>query len=363
MADNRAVVSMGPGRVEVLGVEYPMLALGNRKLRHGVVVRVLAAGVCEVDQALVHSPSAPRGMILGHELLGEVVELGRDVEFVKLGDLVSAPCTVACGRCRHCRALETHACLHVNPAGPGAVFGADDGGGWPGLQAEFVVVPYADWNLHRFADRDRALARLEDLALLGDLFPTAWHAAVSAGVREGCSVYLGAASPLGLACAVACRLLRAGAVLVGDDQSERLAQAAKLGCEPLDLRRDASLVAQVEQVLGVPEVDAAIDCAAFTRRGHATPEVAGQVARPARQLAAIVSPGGRAVVPGPCPAVRYQELLAAAILDEGVRIAEATGVTVLDLGAAATAYRAPTGGPARKYLLDPHGALAAAARA
>jgi glutathione-independent formaldehyde dehydrogenase len=355
MADNRAVVYAGAGRVEVLGVDYPALALGNRKLRHGAIVRVLATGVCAVDQALVRGRRARRGLVLGHELLGEVVELGRDVEFVKRGDLVSAPFNVACGRCRRCRALQTDGCLHVNPSGPGAIYGTGDDGGWPGLQAEFAALPYADWNLHRFPDRDRALARLEDLALLTDLLPTAYHAALAAGVREGSSVYLTAASPLGLACAVACRLLRAGALLVGDDQPERLEQAAKLGCEPVDLRRRATVTEQVEQVLGVPQVDAAIDCAAFGRRGHAHGPAGGQAAG----LAGVVAAGGRAVVPGPCPALRYQERLAAAILDEGVRIAEATGVTIVDLAAAADAYREPAGGPARKYLLDPHGALAA----
>jgi glutathione-independent formaldehyde dehydrogenase len=116
--------------------------------------------------------TAPQGQTLGHEITGEVVETGRDVEFIKVGDLVSVPFNIACGRCRNCKERNTGVCENVNPARAGAAYGYVDMGGWLGGQAEYVAVPYADFNLLKFPDRDQALAKIRDLAMLSDIFPT-----------------------------------------------------------------------------------------------------------------------------------------------------------------------------------------------
>ena len=212
--------------------------------------------------------TAPKGLILGHEITGEVIEAGRDVEFIKVGDLVSVPFNIACGRCRNCKERRTGICLNVNPARPGAAYGYVDMGGWVGGQAEYVMVPYADFNLLKFPDKAQAMAKIKDLTCLSDIFPTGYHGAVTAGVGPGSMVYVAGAGPVGLACAAACHLLGAAVVIVGDMIPERLKQAKSFGCETVDVSKDATLAEQIDQILGVPEVDCAVDCVGFEARGH-----------------------------------------------------------------------------------------------
>src|SRR2546421_12718255 len=82
--------------------------------------------------------TAPAGMVLGHEITGEIIEIGRDVEYLRIGDLVSVPFNVACGRCRTCREGDTGVCLHVNSDRAGGAYGYVDMGGWIGGQAPRV---------------------------------------------------------------------------------------------------------------------------------------------------------------------------------------------------------------------------------
>src|SRR5436853_2976285 len=202
MANNRGVAYMGPGKVELQAIQYPVLALGNRKCEHGVILKTVATNICGSDQHMVRGrTTAPEGLILGHEITGEVVEKGRDVEFIDVGDIVSVPFNIACGRCRNCKEGKTGICLNVNPARPGAAYGYVDMGGWVGGQAEYVMVPYADFNLLKFPDRDQALEKIKDLTLLSDIFPTGYHAAVTAGVGPGSTVYVAGSGPAGLGCA------------------------------------------------------------------------------------------------------------------------------------------------------------------
>ena len=90
----------------------------------------------------------------------------------------------------------------------------------------------------------------------------------SAGVGPGSIVYVAGAGPVGLACAASCQLLGAAVVMVGDMIPERLAQAKSFGCEPIDLRKDATLSQQIEQIVGEPVVDSAVDCVGFEAHGH-----------------------------------------------------------------------------------------------
>src|SRR5438552_8628629 len=212
--------------------------------------------------------TAPKGLILGHEITGEVVEAGRDVEFIEVGDLVSVPFNIACGRCRNCKEGQTGVCLNVNPSRPGAAYGYVDMGGWVGGQAEYVMVPYADWNVLKFPDRDQAMEKIRDLALLSDIFPTGFHGAYTAGVGPGSIVYVAGAGPVGLACATSCHLLGAAVVIVGDMISERLQQAKSFGCETIDLREKTPLAEQIAAIVGVPEVDSCVDCVGFEARDH-----------------------------------------------------------------------------------------------
>src|ERR1700675_3897772 len=204
--------------------------------------------------------TAPQGLILGHEITGEVIETGSDVEMLNVGDLVTLPVNIACGRCRNCKEGRTGICLSVNPARPGAAYGYVDMGGWVGGQAEYVLVPYADFNLIKFPNKEKAMAKIKDLTLLSDIFPTGYHGCIQAGVGPGTTVYIAGAGPGGLAGAAGAQSLGAAVVIVGDMIPERLAQAKSFGCEVIDLRKDATLGQQIEQLVGVPEVDCSVDC-------------------------------------------------------------------------------------------------------
>ena len=147
------------------------------------------------------------------------------MEFIKVGDLCSVPFNIACGRCRNCKEGKTGICLNVNPARPGAAYGHVDMGGWIGGQAEYLMIPYADWNLLPFPDKEQAREKLTDLTMLSDIFPTGFHGVVTAGVKPGSTVYIAGAGPVGLAAAVGAQLLGAAVVIVADLVPERLAQA------------------------------------------------------------------------------------------------------------------------------------------
>src|SRR5215469_7557635 len=239
MASNRGLAYMGPGKVEIQSIDYPKLALGSRKCEHGVILKIVCTNICGSDQHMVRGrTTAPHGLILGHEITGEVIEAGRDVEYVKVGDLCSVPFNIACGRCRNCKEGKTGICLNVNPARPGAAYGYVDMGGWVGGQAEYVMVPYADFNLLKFPDKAKAMAKIRDLTLLSDIFPTGYHGAYTAGVTTGSTVYVAGAGPVGLAAAYSSLLLGAAVVIVGDMNAERLKQAHSFGCETVDLTQN-----------------------------------------------------------------------------------------------------------------------------
>jgi glutathione-independent formaldehyde dehydrogenase len=283
MPGNRAVVYMGPGRVEIQTTDYPTYEMKDgpgvnkanvgRKVPHGAILKTVATNICGSDQHMVRGrTTAPEGLVLGHEITGEVVDVGRDVEYIKVGDVASVPFNISCGRCRNCKERKTGVCLNVNPDRPGSAYGYVDMGGWIGGQAEYVLVPYADWNLLPFPDRDQAMEKILDLAMLTDIFPTGYHGCVSAGVTTGSTVYIAGAGPVGLAAATSAWLLGASVVIVGDLNEERLAQARSFGCETVNISQ-GDPAEQVQQILGhdapaigQPLVDSAVDAVGFEAR-------------------------------------------------------------------------------------------------
>jgi len=402
MAANRGVAYVGANTVEVHEIDYPKLELQDgpgvnpanvgRKCNHGVILKVVTSNICGSDQHMVRGrTTAPQNLVLGHEILGEVIEAGPDVEFINVGDLCSVPFNIACGRCRNCKQAKTGICLNVNPARPGAAYGYVDMGGWVGGQAEYVMVPYADWNLLRFPDRDQAMAKIEDLAMLSDIFPTGFHGALTAGVQPGSTVYIAGAAPVGLAAAASAQLLGAAVVIVADLSPERLAQAKSFGCETVDVSQGQPQD-QIEQLLGVPEVDAAVDAVGFEARGHGQD---GQEA-PATVLNSLMdltAAGGAIGIPGlyvtgdpggvdeaakvgalslsfgtgwakslsfatgQCPVMKYNYRLMQAILHDKVQIAKAVNATVISLDDAPQGYADFDKGAAKKFILDPHGTI------
>src|ERR1700728_4242095 len=300
MASNRGVVYVGPGKVEVRSIDFPKLIDPRGKpCEHGVILKVVSTNICGSDQHMVRGrTTAEPGLVLGHEITGEVIEAGRDVQFIAEGDLVSVPFNVACGRCRTCKERATGVCLNVNPARAGGAYGYVDMGGWIGGQAEYVLVPYADFNLLKFQDKAQAMEKIRDLTCLSDILPTGYHGAVSAGVGPGTTVYVAGAGPVGLACAAACQLLGAAVVIVGDLIPERLAQARSFGCETVDVSKGASVGDQIAQILKVPEVDCAVDCVGFEARGHGNDAKTEVPATVLNSLMQICRAGGALGIPG-----------------------------------------------------------------
>lgn len=405
MPDNRVVVYKGPGEVAVESVDYPKLELPSdvvdglgikKKAPHAAILRIVTTNICGSDQHMVRGrTTAPVGQTLGHEITGEVVEAGDDVLFVREGDICSVPFNIACGRCRMCNEGKTGICLNVNPARPGAAYGYVDMGGWIGGQAEYVMVPFADFNLLAFPDRDQALEKILDLTMLSDIFPTGYHGAYTAGVTTGSTAYVAGAGPVGLAAAHAAQLLGASAVIVGDMIPERLEQARSFGCETVDLRTDASLADMIEQITGEPEVDAAVDAVGFEARGHGKDAgeqpatVLNDVMGIARAGASLGIPGlyvtgdpgapdenakvgqlgvriglgwakSHSMTTGQCPVKKYNRQLMNMILSGRADIAKAVNATTISLDEAPQGYQEFDSGVARKFVIDPHGMAPAA---
>jgi glutathione-independent formaldehyde dehydrogenase len=171
-------------------------------------------------------------------------------------------------------------------------------GGWVGGQAEYVLVPYADFNLIKFPDKQKAMAKIWDLMMLSDIFPTGYHGAVSAGVTTGSVVYAAGAGPVGLACAASCHLLGAAVVIVGDMIPERLFQAKGFGWETIDLKKDAALPDQIAQIVGVAEVASAVDCVGFEARGHGKNAATEQPATVLNSVMTVTRAGGAIGIQG-----------------------------------------------------------------
>ena len=394
MCQNHGVAYIKPGEVAVQEIEYPKLSIGDRKCDHGVILKIVSTNICGSDQHMVRGrTTAPAGLVLGHEITGIVLEAGRDVEFIKVGDLVSVPFNIACGRCRNCKEGKTGICLNVNPARPGAAYGYVDMGGWVGGQAEYVMVPYADFNLLKFPDKDQGMAYIKDLTLLSDIFPTGYHGAVTAGVGPGSIVYVAGAGPVGLACAASCHLLGAAVVIVGDMIQERLDQAKSFGCEIIDLSKDTPLEQAIADIIGSPEVDCFVDCVGFEARGHGSHASEERPATVLNTAMAITKAGGAIGIPGlyvtgdpgakdkaaqegslsiriglgwakshsfytgQCPVMKYHRNLMQAILYDKIKIAKAVNVQVITLQDAPKGYHDFDKGAAKKFVIDPHGMI------
>lgn len=396
MADNRVVVYKGPGEVAVENIDYPKLevpqevasAMGmSVAAPHAVILKIVSTNICGSDQHMVRGrTTAPVGQTLGHEITGEIVEKGDDVQFLDVGDICSVPFNIACGRCRNCKERKTGVCLNVNPARAGSAYGYVDMGGWVGGQAEYVLVPFADFNLLKFPDRDQALEKILDLTMLSDIFPTGYHGAYTAQVSTGSTVYVAGAGPVGLAAAHAAQLLGAAVVIVGDLNDERLAQARSFGCETVNVTQ-GPLEEQIAGILGEPEVDCAVDAVGFEASAKAGEEAPAVVLN---QVQTITRAGGSLGIPGlyvtgdpgaadpeaqegtlkirfglgwakshafftgQCPVMKYNRGLMMSILHDRAQIAKAVNATVISLDEAPQGYKDFDKGAAKKYVLNPH---------
>jgi glutathione-independent formaldehyde dehydrogenase len=398
MAENSGVVFLGPNKVEVQSIDFPkMHNPSGKKINHGVILKVVATNICGSDQHMVRGrTTAPAGLVLGHEITGEIIEAGSDVEYLNVGDLVTVPFNVACGRCRTCREQQSGVCLNVNRGRAGGAYGYVDMGGWVGGQAEYVMVPYADFNLIKFPDKAQAMSKIKDLTMLSDILPTGFHGAVSAGVGVGSIVYIAGAGPVGLAAAASAQILGAAVVMIGDMNADRLKHAAAVGFTPIDLTKSDNLGELIAAVVGEPEVDSAVDAVGFEARAHgkngeeAPATVLNSLMSIVRAAGGIGIPGlyvtddpgskdegakhgnlkmrfglgwakSHRFYTGQTPVLKYNRQLMQAILHDRLPIAKIVNATVIPLKNAPTGYKDFDSGVAKKFVLDPHSLLVRAA--
>lgn len=395
MAGNRSVVLRGVKNMQVEDLDFPKLQMPNgKKAPHGVVLKIVASNICGSDLHIYRgSFPAPEGMVMGHEMTGEVVEIGSDVEFLKEGDLVSVPFNVACGRCRNCRNGRTEVCQTCNPDADSAAYGFNLGG-WDGGQAEYLFVPYADFQLLKFPDRDQAMEKIRDLALLSDILPTAFHGLMEAGAKPGSTVYLAGAGPVGRCGAAAARLLGASCIIVGDHDKDRLALMKRNGCETIDLNEDVPLQDQIEKILGEPMVDCAVDYVGTEAHGIGKDADKEDPAYAINQVIDVTRAGGATgiigiygpdplaeskdeqngiypiefgnawikspkITAGQAPIMHYNyELMQAILWDRMPYLSDMLQTKVISLDDAPQAYADFDNSSQEKYIIDPHGMIA-----
>lgn len=231
----KAVVYKGKDDVRVEEVPNPRMEAPT-----DAIIRITSAAICGSDLHMYEErSSATPGTVFGHENMGIVEDIGPAVVSIKKGDRVVLPFNVACGFCFNCSRGYTNACLTANPEGATAGYGYAGMGPYRGGQAEFLRVPYADFNCLKLPGREGDEAE-DDFVLLADIFPTAWHATEQAHVREGDSVAVFGAGPVGLLSAYSAILKGAAEVFVVDRAPERLAKAESVGAIPVDFTQGDS---------------------------------------------------------------------------------------------------------------------------
>lgn len=202
-----------------------------------VIVRITTAAICGSDLHMYEERSvAEPGTVLGHENMGIVEEVGPAVYTIKKGDRVVLPFNVACGFCFNCHRGYTNACLTANPKGTTAGYGYAGMGPFRGGQAEYLRVPFADFNCLKLPGTPGDDLE-DDFILLADILPTSWHATVLAGVESGDSVAVFGSGPVGLLAAYSAILQGAAEVFVVDRAPERLKLAQSIGATAIDFSK------------------------------------------------------------------------------------------------------------------------------
>jgi glutathione-independent formaldehyde dehydrogenase len=223
----RAVVYKDAHSVAVEQVDDPRLEAPTDAL-----VRITTTAICGSDLHMYEGRTvAESGIVFGHENMGIVEEVGSGVTRIKAGDRVSLPFNVACGFCRNCLAGKTAFCLTVNPPYAGGAYGYVGMGPYTGGQAEYLRVPFADFNALVLPPGDE---HENDFAMLADIFPTGYHATVLADLNPGETIVVFGAGPVGLMAAYSAVIKGASKVFVVDKVASRLELAEQIGAIPID---------------------------------------------------------------------------------------------------------------------------------
>jgi threonine dehydrogenase-like Zn-dependent dehydrogenase len=241
------------------------------------IVKVTLTAICGSDLHLLDGfiPTMKRGDILGHEFMGEVVEVGKENTKLKVGDRVVVPFTIACGRCFFCERQLWSACDNSNPnawmleelygfSGSGLFGYSHMMGGYAGGQAEYVRVPFADVGPYKVPE---ALSD-EQVLFLSDIFPTGYMAAENCGITPGDTVAVWGCGPVGQFSIASAWMLGAGRVIAIDREPERLRMAADRGkADVVDLT-SANVYEMLKDMTGGRGPDACIDAVGLEAHGN-----------------------------------------------------------------------------------------------
>ncbi|HLU98005.1 MAG TPA: glutathione-independent formaldehyde dehydrogenase [Thermobifida alba] len=283
----KAVVYKEPYSVAVEEVDDPRIEAPT-----DVVVRITTAAICGSDLHMYEGRTgASPGMVFGHENMGIVEEVGSGVVGIRPGDRVVLPFNVACGFCKNCLAGKTGFCLTVNPDFAGGAYGYVSMGPYPGGQAEYLRVPFADFNCLKVPPGDE---HEDDFALLADIFPTGYHATELAQVGTGETVCVFGAGPVGLMAAYSALLRGASRVFVVDRVPSRLALAERIGAVPIDYTEGDAAI-QIREHTGGEGADKGIDAVGYQAT---VPEGEEQPAMVLNTLVDAVRPTGMLGVVG-----------------------------------------------------------------
>jgi threonine dehydrogenase-like Zn-dependent dehydrogenase len=252
----KALVYNGPCDVQVKKVPDAKIEKPT-----DVLVRITTTNICGSDLHMYEGrTSMESGRILGHENMGEVIEVGKAVDRVKVGDMVCLPFNIGCGFCENCERGLSGFCLTANPGTAGAAYGFAGMGPYSGGQAELLRVPYGDYNC--LVLPDDAQEKENDYVMLSDIFPTGYHATELAGMRPGDSVVVYGAGPVGLMATMSAYLKGASRVFVVDTHKDRLKLAKKMGAITIDDTEQGG----VQQILDLTDgkgADCGCECVGY----------------------------------------------------------------------------------------------------
>jgi glutathione-independent formaldehyde dehydrogenase len=265
----KALVYNGPRDVQVKNMPDAKIERPT-----DVLVKITTTNICGSDLHMYEGRTdMEKGRILGHENLGEVIEVGKAVDRIKVGDHVCLPFNIGCGFCENCERGLSGYCLTVNPGSAGGAYGFAGMGPYSGGQAEFLRVPYADYNC--LVLPPDAAEKENDYVMLSDIFPTGYHATELAGVKAGDTVVIYGAGPVGLMAAYSATIKGASQVMVVDTHKDRLKLAEKVGAIPVD-NSDGNAVDRVMELTGGQGADRGCECVGYQccdHHGHEVPNL------------------------------------------------------------------------------------------
>jgi threonine dehydrogenase-like Zn-dependent dehydrogenase len=308
----KAVVFHGPGDVRTETVKDPAIEAPT-----DCIIKVSRTALCGSDLHLYdgYNPAMKEGDILGHEFMGEVVEIGSEVKHLQNGDRIVVPFAIADGTCYHCKHHLTSLCENTNPDNEALIklYGYPAAGlygyshlygGIPGGQAEYVRVLLADTNAFKVPegiDDEHAL-------FTTDIFPTGYMAAENANITPGATVAIWGAGPVGLFTMKSAQLMGAGKVIMIDSVPERLELAREHGAETINFDEEKDVVERIKQLTDGHGPDACIDAVGLEASGHGTNGITDKVKQTLRmetdhptvlyEVIQAAKPGGTVSMPG-----------------------------------------------------------------